>query len=131
MVIGETRVDPLHLLEDLRDVYPGSPEETIVTEIAVNSLTFCVTVPEDNVRLYRFVFVDQPRFDKRAPGMFAALAAGVTEHESEPLSAPATLCRTARVAHADGVVLPRSGRGARQESALLSYLQCRQTRRGA
>src|SRR5436190_873722 len=31
--MGETRVDLLHLLEDLRDAYPGSIEETILTEI--------------------------------------------------------------------------------------------------
>lgn len=36
--MGETRVDLLHLLEDLRDAYPGSIEETILTEIVVNSL---------------------------------------------------------------------------------------------
>lgn len=36
--MGETRVDILHLLEDLRDAYPGSLEETVVTEIVANSL---------------------------------------------------------------------------------------------
>jgi hypothetical protein len=36
--VGETRVDLLHLLEDLRDAYPGSLEETIVSEIVANSL---------------------------------------------------------------------------------------------
>ncbi len=36
--MGETRVDLLHLLEDLRDAYPGSLEETILTEIMANSL---------------------------------------------------------------------------------------------
>ncbi|MDH5575580.1 MAG: ATP-binding protein, partial [Nitrospirota bacterium] len=36
--MGETRVDLLHLLEDLRDAYPGSLEETILTEIIANSL---------------------------------------------------------------------------------------------
>ncbi len=36
--MGETRVDLHHLLEDLRDAYPGSAEETIVTEIVANSL---------------------------------------------------------------------------------------------
>src|SRR5437899_10752407 len=36
--VGETRVDLLHLLEDLRDAYPGSLEETILTEIVANSL---------------------------------------------------------------------------------------------
>ncbi|MGH7579668.1 MAG: ATP-binding protein [Gemmatimonadales bacterium] len=36
--MGETRVDLLHLLEDLRDAYPGSLEETILTEIVANAL---------------------------------------------------------------------------------------------
>jgi hypothetical protein len=36
--MGETRVDLVHLLEDLRDAYPGSLEETIVTEIVANAL---------------------------------------------------------------------------------------------
>ena len=36
--MGETRVDLLHILEDLRDAYPGSVEETILTEIVANSL---------------------------------------------------------------------------------------------
>lgn len=36
--MGETRVDLLHLLEDLRDAYPESIEETILTEITANAL---------------------------------------------------------------------------------------------
>jgi hypothetical protein len=36
--MGETRVDLLHLLEDLRDAYPGSIDETILTEIIANAL---------------------------------------------------------------------------------------------
>ncbi len=36
--MGETRVDLLHLLEDLRDAYPETIEETILTEIVANSL---------------------------------------------------------------------------------------------
>ena len=36
--MGETRVDLLHLLEDLRDAYPAAAEETILTEIVANSL---------------------------------------------------------------------------------------------
>ena len=36
--MAETRVDLLHLLEDLRDAYPGAVEETILTEVAANSL---------------------------------------------------------------------------------------------
>ncbi len=36
--MGQTRVDLQHLLEDLRDAYAGSLEETILTEIVANSL---------------------------------------------------------------------------------------------
>jgi len=36
--VGETRVDLLHLLEDLRDSYPGGIEEAILTETVANSL---------------------------------------------------------------------------------------------
>lgn len=36
--MAETRVDLLHLLEDLRDAYPGAIEETMLTEIIANSL---------------------------------------------------------------------------------------------
>lgn len=36
--LGETRVDLVHLLEDLRDAYPGSLEETILSEIMANAL---------------------------------------------------------------------------------------------
>ena len=36
--MGETRVDLQHLLEDLRDAYTGSVEETILTEIVANAL---------------------------------------------------------------------------------------------
>ncbi|MDP3090042.1 MAG: ATP-binding protein [Nitrospira sp.] len=36
--MGETRVDLHHLLEDLRDAYPGALEETILTEVVANAL---------------------------------------------------------------------------------------------
>lgn len=36
--MGETRIDLQHLLEDLRDAYPGATEETILTEIVANAL---------------------------------------------------------------------------------------------
>ncbi|MBI5511377.1 MAG: ATP-binding protein [Deltaproteobacteria bacterium] len=36
--MGETRVDLLHLLEDLRDAYPESVEETILIEMVANAL---------------------------------------------------------------------------------------------
>ncbi len=38
MTMGETRVDLLHLLEDLRDAYPESIEETFITEAVANAL---------------------------------------------------------------------------------------------
>jgi len=36
--VGQTRVDLQHLLEDIRDAYPGAVEETILTEIVANAL---------------------------------------------------------------------------------------------
>lgn len=36
--MGETRVDLLHLLQDLADAYPGDLHETILTEIVANAL---------------------------------------------------------------------------------------------
>lgn len=36
--MGETRIDLLHLLEDLRDAYPVAAEETILTEIVANAI---------------------------------------------------------------------------------------------
>ena len=36
--MGQTRVDLLHLLEDLRDAYPGALEETILGEVVANAL---------------------------------------------------------------------------------------------
>ena len=48
--MGETRVDLLHLLEDLRDAYPGAAEETILTEIVANSLDSGATLIADRHR---------------------------------------------------------------------------------
>lgn len=36
--MGQTRVDLQHLLEDLRDAYPGAIEETILSEVVANAL---------------------------------------------------------------------------------------------
>jgi hypothetical protein len=36
--MGQTRVDLRHLLEDLRDAYPGEIEETILSEVVANAL---------------------------------------------------------------------------------------------
>jgi hypothetical protein len=41
---GYTKVDLRHLLEDLRDAYPGGLEETILTELIANSLDAGATV---------------------------------------------------------------------------------------
>ena len=41
--MGETRVDLLPLLEDLRDGYPGALEEPILTEIVANALDLGAT----------------------------------------------------------------------------------------
>jgi hypothetical protein len=41
--MGKTRVDLLHLLEDLRYAYPGSIEETILTEIMAHALDSSAT----------------------------------------------------------------------------------------
>jgi len=41
---GYTKVDLKHLLEDLRDAYPGGLEETILTELVANSLDAGATV---------------------------------------------------------------------------------------
>lgn len=41
---GYTKVDLRHLLEDLRDAYPGGLEETIVTELVANSLDAGATI---------------------------------------------------------------------------------------
>jgi hypothetical protein len=41
---GYTKVDLRHLLEDLRDAYPGGLEETILTELVANSLDANATV---------------------------------------------------------------------------------------
>jgi hypothetical protein len=60
--LGETRVDLHHLLEDLRDAYPGALEETILTEVVANSLDSGDTTTEVNIQLYDVVFVDQAGF---------------------------------------------------------------------
>ena len=41
--MGETRVDLQHLLEDLRDAYTGTLEETILTEVLANALDASAT----------------------------------------------------------------------------------------
>ena len=56
--MGETRVDLLHLLEDLRDAYVGPAEETILTEIVANSLDSGATLIATDPILRTFTLVD-------------------------------------------------------------------------
>ena len=58
--MGETRVDLLHLLEDLRDAYPGSLEETMLTEIMANALDSGASLIafESNPAQYTLTVVD-------------------------------------------------------------------------
>ncbi len=66
--MGETRVDLLHLLEDLRDAYTGSLEETILTEVIANSLdsgASCLSL-DANVEAQTLTVLDDGRGMKRA-----------------------------------------------------------------
>ena len=69
--MAETRVDLMHLLEDLRDAYPGALEETILTEVIANSLdsgATAIRISADSGRA-SFTIVDNgsgmPRRDLR------------------------------------------------------------------
>ena len=72
--LGETRVDLVHLLEDLRDAYPGSLEETILTEIVANALDSGARTP---------TFVPDP-----AESTLAAVddGSGMSKHADQPRS---------------------------------------------
>jgi HSP90 family molecular chaperone len=66
--MGETRVDLLHLLEDLADAYPGDLEETILTEIVANALdssASAIGIESDPVGA-TFTVVDNGRGMRRA-----------------------------------------------------------------
>ncbi|HEX9565435.1 MAG TPA: ATP-binding protein [Gemmatimonadaceae bacterium] len=66
--MGETRVDLLHLLEDLADAYPGGLEETILTEIVANSLdsgATSISIATDPVAA-TFVVTDDGRGMRRS-----------------------------------------------------------------
>jgi type III restriction enzyme len=106
--LGETRVDLHHLLEDLRDAYPGDlsaytpdfivrttdgtvwivetkgREELDLPQKMARLKQWCAdaTAAEENGQKYYFVFVDQAGFEKHTPGTFAALAASFTEYNS-------------------------------------------------
>ena len=66
--MGETRVDLLHLLEDLADAYPGDLEETILTEIVANALdsgASTIAIGSDPVGA-TFTVIDNGRGMRRA-----------------------------------------------------------------
>ena len=86
--MGETRVDLLHLLEDLRDAYPGSLEETIVSEVVANALdsgagaiafsadpvAATLTVVDDGRGMARRATTTSPRAASNAGGALASPA---------------------------------------------------------
>jgi len=76
--MGETRVDLLHLLEDLRDAYPGSLEETILTEVVANALdsgAATISARTDPVRAQLTVVDDGSGMRRRELARFHDLAA--------------------------------------------------------
>lgn len=76
--MGETRVDLLHLLEDLRDAYPGALEETILTEIVANSLdsgATRVTIATDPTRATLTVVDDGSGMARRELARYHDIAA--------------------------------------------------------
>lgn len=75
--MGETRVDLLHLLEDLRDAYPGSLEETIIVEIVANSLdsgAHDIAFAPDPVERHSTVVDDGAGMQRRALARYHDLA---------------------------------------------------------
>src|SRR5881296_404476 len=75
--MGETRVDLLHLLEDLRDAYPGALEETILTEMVANSLDSGarrVGVATDTARATLTVTDDGSGMQRRELGRYHDIA---------------------------------------------------------
>ncbi len=62
---GYTKVDLRHLLEDLRDAYPGGLEETILTELVANSLDAGAA----NIRLFADPAAAEFRLEDDGRGM--------------------------------------------------------------
>ena len=76
--MGLTRVDLRHLLEDLRDAYPGALEETFLVEVVANSLDsgashiHCLTDPAERT----FTVIDDGKgMSRRELGRYHDLAA--------------------------------------------------------
>src|SRR5207302_469558 len=93
--VGETRVDLLHLLEDLRDAYPGATEETILVEIVANSLdsgATTVTIATDPT-IPAFAAVDDGAGASRRAGH-----GGATQADERALAAPRRRLRRDRAA---------------------------------
>src|SRR5215831_19416574 len=83
--MGETRVDLLHLLEDLRDAYTGALEETVLTEIVANSLdsgAMLVEVEADAAASTLLARDDGAGMQRRELARFHDIAAS-TKHRGE------------------------------------------------
>jgi hypothetical protein len=81
--LGETRVDLLHLLEDLRDAYPGAIEETILTEVVANSLdsgATCLRVAADPAAAMLTIVDDGSGMRRRDLVRYHDLAASTKTH---------------------------------------------------
>jgi hypothetical protein len=80
--MGQTRVDLLHLLEDLRDAYPGSIEDTILTEMVANSLDSGarrVSVRADPAEAVLVVVDDGTGMTRRELGRYHDIAASAKQ----------------------------------------------------
>jgi hypothetical protein len=85
--LGETRVDLLHLLEDLRDAYPGSLEETILTEIVANSLDSgadCVALTADPAQATLLVLDNGSGMQRRELARYHDIAAQALPAAARP-----------------------------------------------
>jgi hypothetical protein len=80
--MGQTRVDLLHLLEDLRDAYPGSVEDTILTEVVANSLDSGarrISVRADPAEAVLVVVDDGSGMTRRELGRYHDIAASTKQ----------------------------------------------------
>jgi len=80
--MGQTRVDLLHLLEDLRDAYPGSIEDTILAEMVANSLDSRarrISVRADPAEAVLVVVDDGSGMTRRELGRYHDIAASAKQ----------------------------------------------------
>ena len=98
--MGETRVDLLHLLEDLRDAYPGALEETILTEIIANSLDSGATLIRVGAdpREARLTVIDDGRGMQSTPATTTSppVRRAAATVSASPASASSSACSCAR-----------------------------------